>query len=148
MRMANDDKIGKCPQCGTPVSVLMRKGALTHATRGELIEAFARAICRGAGNNPDDIGASSSTLEGGRHLLWDNFRPQAVAVLGLLGFEERTKTRNKEWVTEIQKSPPMARLPHRCADRARVAPGEKADLRRPLYPQQQTQTRDRIFVRA
>ena len=88
MRMANDDKIGKCPQCGTPVSVLMRKGALTHATRAELAEAFARAICRGAGVDPDDIGVGRSVLKGRQHLLWENFIPQADAVLGLIGFEE------------------------------------------------------------
>ena len=88
MRMASDDKIGKCPQCGTPVSVLMRKGALTHATRAELVEAFARAICRGAGVNPDDIGAGRSILEGRQYLLWENFISQADAVLDLIGFEE------------------------------------------------------------
>ena len=88
MRMASDDKIWKCPQCGEPVKVLMRKGALTHATRAELVEAFARTICRGAGNNPDDIGADSGFREGRQYLLWANFIPQAVAVLDLIGFEE------------------------------------------------------------
>ena len=83
MRMANDDKIGKCPQCGTPVSVLMRKGALTHAIRAELVETFARAICRGAGNNPDGIGVGRSTL-------WENFKPQAEAVLYVIGFAKLT----------------------------------------------------------
>ncbi len=86
--MANDDRIGKCPQCGTPINVLMRKGALTHAIRAELAEAFARAICRGAGVNPDDIGSGSSIRDGRQYLLWEDFIPQADAVLDLIGFEE------------------------------------------------------------
>ena len=87
-RMANDDKIGECPQCGTPVSELMRRGPLTDATRAQLVEAFARAICHGAGLNPDDIGSGSSIVEGRQYLLWENFTPQAKAVLDLIGFEE------------------------------------------------------------
>ena len=90
MRMANDDKIGKCPQCGTPVSVLLRKGTLTHAIRAELVEAFARAICRGAGNNPDAIGVGSSIREGREYLFWEDFKPQAEAVLYVIGFAKLT----------------------------------------------------------
>ncbi len=64
--MAKDDKIGKCPQCGTPVDALMRKGPLTNATRAQLIEAFARAICRGAEANPDDPGLYHMVLNMGK----------------------------------------------------------------------------------
>jgi hypothetical protein len=66
----------------------MRKGALTHAARAELAEAVARAICRGAGVNPDQPGVGLAALEGRQHLLWENFIPQADAVLDLKGFEE------------------------------------------------------------
>ncbi len=71
---------------------MMRKGALTHATRAKLVETVARAICRGAGVNPDNSGSGSGIVEGRQYLLWVDFIPQAEAVLDLIGFEGWTKT--------------------------------------------------------
>ena len=72
--MADENGPFKCPQCGTPGKVLMRRGPLTHATREELVKTLARVICAGAGNDSD--------------LLWEAFKPQAKAVLRFMGFEE------------------------------------------------------------
>ena len=69
---------------------MIRRGPLTHATRNDVVEAFARVICEGAGNNPDQVDCGRSLQEGRAHLDWESFKPQAEAVLRFMGFPELT----------------------------------------------------------
>ena len=87
--MATEDNgLFKCPCCGTPIDTLIKKGAYSRAARAELAEAFARAICCGAGVNPDQPGSGLRALERNQYLIWEDFVPQADAVLDLIGIEE------------------------------------------------------------